>query len=146
MIRRALYYQRQITGESFLTTTRRYFTFLVPGFLSWLFLIATHTILNEYYAAAVSYGIGILITLIFAFVFHSLVTFNVKSNWKSRFIKFTGLVALVSAANWALFVMGREILNLPVPDFVMSFFITGFLSVINFLLNRIFIFRDKKSA
>ena len=59
-------------------------------------------------------------------------------------MKFTFLLIGISAANWALFYVGRSILDVPLPDAVMSFFITGFLSVANFIVNRTIIFRHKK--
>ncbi len=143
MIRRALHFQERLTGEPLLATIRRYITFVVGGFTGWLIIIGLHTLLHNSFGwkPVFSYAAGILFADIFTFIYHIFITFKIKSNWKERFIKFSVVVVLVSVANWALFVLGRQVFDLPLPDFLMSFAITTFLSVVNFGINRIFIFR-----
>ena len=142
-IRRALHYQEQITGEPLFKTTKRFFVFLMPGLASWIILIMIHQLLKEIYAPQVSYGIGIAMVFVFAFAFHRLVTFKIRSKWKTRFVKFACLILILSAVNWFLFLIGRSVYNLNIPDAALSFLITGFLSVINFLINRTFIFSHR---
>ena len=143
MIRRALNYQQRLTGEPLLPTIKRYFIFISGGFLGWLVLISLHTYLRNTYGInpAYSYGVGIVLADVFTFVYHRFVTFRIKTRWQMRFIQFTVLVVSLSFVNWALFSLGRVVLDLPIPDFIMSFVITGFISVVNFGINRIFIFR-----
>ncbi len=143
MIKRALRLQQRITGEPLLATIRRYLVFVVGGFTGWLIIIGLHAFFRDNFGwgTVFSYGAGLLFADIFTFVYHRFITFQIKSNWKVRFMQFSFVVVLISIANWVLFVIGREVLNLPVPDFAMSFVITTFLSVINFGVNRILIFR-----
>lgn len=143
MIGRVLHFQERLTGEPLLATIKRYLTFVVGGFTGWLIIIGLHTFLRDDFGLrpVFSYAAGLLFADIFTFVYHRFITFKIKSKWKVRFIQFSVVVVLVSVANWALFVFGREVLNLPVPDFIMSFVITLFLSVVNFGVNRILIFR-----
>jgi len=143
MISKALHYQQRLTGDSLLATIKRYFIFISGGFIGWFILISLHTYIGNTYGInpAYSYGVGIIIADIFTFIYHRFITFRIKTNWKTRFIQFTVLVVALSGVNWALFSLGRVVLDLPIPDFIMSFVITGFISVVNFGINRIFIFR-----
>ncbi len=142
MIKKALELQRKLTGESFFGTVRRYLIFLVGGTTGWLILIGIHTLLHGRGThAAISYGVGDFVAVLFTFFYHRLVTFKIKTNWQSRFVQFALLTTFIAFANWGLFFLFRIVMNVPVPDVVVSFLITGFLSVINFLFNRIFIFR-----
>ena len=145
MIRKLIHYQRRLTGDSPFETLKRYVIFLFGGFIGWVILIGIHEFLQKQSDPhpAVSYGAGIIAADIFTFSYHRLITFRIKTRWKIRFMKFTFLLIGLSAANWFLFSFGRSVLNLPVPDIVMSFFITGFLSVANFIINRTVIFRHK---
>jgi putative flippase GtrA len=144
MIRRALHYQRQLTGESFFGTARRYFIFVLGGLIGWLILIGTHIFFRDTYHLhpALSYGIGMFFATIFTFVYHVLVTFRIKTRLQSRFVQFSVLVVLIAILNWGMFSFSRVVLNLPISDTIISFFITGFLSVVNFGINRIIIFRN----
>ena len=144
MIRKALDFQRRLTGEGLFATGRRYATFLVGGTTGWLILIGLHTFLKGYgFNPLVSYAAGLVFADVFTFVFHKIVTFKIHTNWEKRFIQFSALVIAVSVANWGLFYVGRQVLDLQVWDFVMSFVITGFLSVVNFGVNRVLIFRRR---
>lgn len=143
MIRRALALQRRLTGESFFGTVRRYMVFLVGGTIGWLILIGLHSLLHGQHGfhPAISYGIGDSVAVIFTFIYHIFVTFRMKTNWQARFVQFAILTTGIAFANWGSFYIGRVILDLPVADIIMSFFITGFLSAVNFLVNRIVIFK-----
>lgn len=145
MIRKVLDFQRRLTGEGLFATGRRYATFLIGGTTGWLILIGLHTFFKGFYGfnPLVSYAAGLVFADVFTFVFHKIVTFRIHTNWKRRFLQFSALVIAVSVANWGLFYVGRQVLDLPVRDFVMSFFITGFLSVVNFSVNRVLIFRRR---
>ena len=143
MIRRALRLQQRLTGDSFFVTVKRYFIFISGGFVGWSILIGMHTFFRNTYGMnpVFSYAIGIGFADVFTFVYHRFVTFKIKTQWQTRFIKFTILALVLSFANWALFALGRGVLNLQVPDIAMSFVITSFISVLNFGINRIVVFR-----
>jgi len=143
MIRRALHYQQRLTGESFFGTIRRYVIFVTGGLVGWLILIGSHILFRDNYGMnpALSYGIGIFFATVFTFVYHVLITFRIKTNLQMRFMQFSVLVLIIAFLNWGLFSFGRVVLDLPVPDTIMSFFITGVLSVVNFGINSIIIFR-----
>ena len=143
MIKRALALQQKLTGESFFGTVRRYSIFVFGGFMGWLILIGLHTWVKNSFAInpVLSYGFGVFFADVFTFAYHRLVTFRIKTNWHVRFLQFTVLVLSISIANWALSAVGRGVLDLPIRDSVMSFLITGFLSAVNFMVNRAVIFR-----
>ena len=145
MIRNILHYQRRLTGDSLFETLKRYVIFVSGGFIGWVILISLHELLQKQtgFQPVVSYGAGIIAADVFTFIYHRRVTFKIKTKWKIRFMKFSFLLIGLSAANWALFSLGRGILNIPVPDAVISFLITAFLSVVNFTLNKTVIFRHK---
>ncbi len=145
MIKKVLQYQQRLTGEPFFGTVRRYLIFVTGGLACWFMLIAIHSFFRDVYSLnpAISYAVGLAFAAIFTFAYHRFVTFRIKTKWKTRFIQFSVVVVLFSFCNWALFYLGRVVFDLPIPDYVMSFFITGFISVINFGINRIIIFRHQ---
>jgi len=145
MIGKVLQHQERLTGDSLLAMVKRYFIFIAGGFVGWLVLIGLHTYFKNTYGInpMLSYGIGIIIADIFTFIYHRAVTFKIKTNWQMRFVQFTIVTLLLSFLNWSLFSLGRVVLDLPVPDPLMSFVITGFISVVNFSINRIIIFRHQ---
>ncbi len=143
MIGRALHFQERLTGEPLFATIRRYFIFVFGGFIGWLIIIGLHAFFRDNFGwqPVFSYAAGLFFADTFTFVYHRFITFKIKSNWKARFVQFSVVVVLVSVANWALFVLARQVLDLPFPDFLVSFVITTFLSIVNFGVNRIVVFR-----
>ena len=168
MIRRALHYQQRLTGDSLFVTLGRYFIFISGGFIAWSLIAVLYLYLNRVLSINifVSYAAGLVLADIFTFVYHRYITFRIKTNWKSRFIKFTILVLILTFVNWAIFSLIVGVFALQVPEFefstsithygrpladfqftlasdiIISFIITLFISVINFSVNRIFIFRQ----
>lgn len=143
MIKRALHFQERLTGEPLLATIKRYFIFVIGGGIGFLILYGFHKFFRDSFGMnpIVSYAIGMVFAIMFTFVYHRLITFKVKTRTQERFINFSIAVVLIAVTNWGLFAIGRQVLNLPVSDFIMSFIITLVLSVVNFAINRIFIFR-----
>ena len=144
MIKKALSYQERLTGDSLFITVKRYSIFVFGGFTGWLALISIHTFFRDAYGfnPLLSYAIGMIFADLFTFVYHRLVTFKVKTDWKRRFVQFTIIIVILSATNWTLFSIARGIFDLPFPDIVISFVITAVLSIINFVINRLFIFKQ----
>ena len=145
MIGRILDFQSRMTGYSFFEAVKRYAIFISGGFVGWLILIGTHRFVQGEFVLSpvLSYGLGMLFADIFTFSYHRLVTFKIGTRWKLRLLKFTIILMGISFVNWAAFSISRSVFNIPVPDEALSFVITGILSVANFLINRLFVFRRK---
>ncbi len=143
MIRRALDLQHRLTGEPLFETIKRYLIFVVGGFTGWLILIGFHTLFRNVFGTnpVVSYAIGITFATFFTFFYHRFITFKINTRMKTRFIQFSVVVLFISFSNWGMFAIGRQVLNLQIADFIMSFLITLVLSVINFAINRVVVFR-----
>jgi putative flippase GtrA len=143
MIKKVLAYQERITGDSLSKTLKRYLIFVTGGLIGWFLVIGPHLYLHNKFGInpVFSYAVGILIADIFTFIYHRLITFKITTEWRKRFTQFSVLIVFVGIANWALFTLSRSVLDLPFPDVLISFVITGILSVINFIINRLFIFR-----
>ena len=143
MIKRALAFQERITGDSLSKTIKRYIIFVTGGLIGWLLVIGPHLYLRANFdiSSVFSYAVGIIIADIFTFIYHRLITFKITTEWRRRFTQFSILIVSVGIANWALFTISRSVLDLPFPDVIISFVITGVLSIVNFLINRLFIFR-----
>ncbi|MBI2664068.1 GtrA family protein [Candidatus Woesearchaeota archaeon] len=168
MINKVLEHQRRLTGDALHIMVLRYFVFISGGFIAWGLIALLYLFLNRFLGVgvAVSYAAGLVLADIFTFVYHRRITFNIRTNWKPRFIKFSVLVVALTFLNWAVFVFLVEVLGVVVPelsssnailyksaqlfsinlkiasDIIISFFVTGFISVINFSISRIFIFRQ----
>ena len=143
MINRALNFQERLTGEPILATIKRYLVFIFGGGIGFLILYGFHKFFRDSFGMnpLVSYAIGMVFAIIFTFIYHRMITFKMKTKAHERFIRFSLVVIVIAVSNWGLFAIGRQVMNLPVADFVMSFIITLLLSVINFTINRIVIFR-----
>lgn len=162
MIRRALHFQERLTGEPLLATIKRYLVFVFGGGIGWLIIIGMQAMFLVRLGEVPSYWIGLLFADIFTFVYHQFITFKIKSDWKRRFVKFSVIVVLISIANGTLFSLAANAFDLTYFDIafpswlslgffggglvipgriLVSFVITVILSIINFAINRIFIFR-----
>lgn len=163
MIRRALHLQQRLTGEPLFATIRRYLIFVFGGGIGWSIIIGMQALFIAKLGEIFSYWIGLLFADIFTFVYHRFITFKIKSDWKIRFVKFSVIVVAISIANGAIFSFAAKTFDLThfdvaipsalllgffgsgliVPGRILvSFVITLVLSVINFAINRIFIFRQ----
>jgi len=124
---------------------KRYVIFIIGGFISWLILISiTAFIVNNFQAQPfVGYTFGLMGAIVFAFNYHRYITFKKKTNWQSRFTKFAPLELSLSGFNWLLFYVVTELFGFSsgLNYVVASFFITWGISVVNFSLNRLWIFR-----
>ncbi|MAG15623.1 hypothetical protein CMO88_01025 [Candidatus Woesearchaeota archaeon] len=156
MIKQALAHQERLTGDPLMATIKRYFIFITGGFVGWLIIIGMQAVFLASLGEIFSYWVGLLFADIFTFVYHRLITFKIKSNWKIRFVKFVIIVTAITLANGAFFSLTAASFDLAklnlsiifleqtlmIPGrIIASFFITFVLSVINFGINRIFIFR-----
>ncbi len=160
MIKRALAFQHSLTGEPLIATIRRYFIFVFGGGIGWLIIIGMQALFIARWGEILSYWVGLIFADIFTFVYHRFITFKIKSDWKIRFVKFSAIVIVISVANGALFSVAAKNFDLANFDLaipllglfgsagfaipgriLVSFVITLILSIMNFAINRIFIFR-----
>ena len=124
---------------------KRYIIFIFGGFLGWLILISvTVFIVNIFQTRPyVGYSLGLTGAIIFAFSYHRYITFKQKTNWQPRFMKFAPLEISLSGLNWLFFYLVTEFLGIGsgIGYITASFFITWFISIINFSLNRFWVFK-----
>jgi len=124
---------------------KRYVIFIFGGFVGWLILISITTLIATIFQTRpyIGYSFGLTAAIIFTFSYHRYITFKQKTNWRSRFMKFAPLEMTLSALNWLLFYVVTESLGIDfgVGYIIASFFITWFISIINFSLNRFWIFK-----
>lgn len=124
---------------------KRYMIFIFGGFIGWLILIGITalTVNSLQVRPFIGYFFGLVAAIIFTFSYHRYITFKKKTNWSVRFMKFVPLEGTVSAFNWALFYIVTEFLGLDsgLNYTIASFLITWSISVINFCLNRFWVFR-----
>ncbi len=118
----------------------RYGTFVFGGLIGWLLVIVTEqALLRLGVWKGFGYGLGIVFAIAFTFTYHRFITFGLTAGWKERLASFAPLQIALSVANWALFVSATHFFGF--PDVAASFVITFFLSLLNFSINRFFIFR-----
>ena len=124
---------------------KRYAIFIFGGFVGWLILISITTFITNAFQTRpyVGYLFGLTGAIIFTFSYHRYITFKQKTNWQSRFMKFAPLEISLSALNWLLFYIVTESQGIGsgVGYITASFFITWFISIINFSLNRFWVFK-----
>lgn len=117
----------------------KYATFVFGGLIGWLLVIGTEQFLLGFGVwRGFGYALGIVFAICFTFTYHRHITFGLKSGWKERLVSFAPLQVTISVVNWALFVAATHFFGL--PDVPASFVITFFLSLVNFAVNRLFIF------
>lgn len=128
-----------------LSLLKKYVVFLTGGTLGYLILNITHYLLKKNLDTFISYAIGLLIADLFTFAYHTLITFKKKDNIKVRFLHFSITILIISGLNWIIFsllLIWSNMLELAIPDYLISLFVTGFLSIFNFLINHYLVFRS----
>ena len=134
------------TDHRLIALGRKYVVFIFGGGIGTVLAIVVTFLLTEYMDFWqlplwywYSYAAGITAATLFAFVYHRHVTFNKKSKWKSRFARFSVFVIFLALANWLLvrFVTERFGIHYVIAIFLVTFA----LSVVNYFVNRIWIFR-----
>ena len=114
-----------------------YFKFLIGGGLSLLLNLFITFILTEifniWYMA--SFAIALGIEIFFLFLYHSVVTFRKRGN----FLLFFFVILFISDLNWILVYLTTELLNWYYLFAIVI--VAGAVSIINFLFNRIIVFK-----
>jgi putative flippase GtrA len=120
----------------------KYAVFVTGGFIGWAILIVIEQILvARGFWNGIGFGAGIFLAIIFTFIYHQYVTFDIKTNWAQRFIKFIPIQLVVAAANWVLSVIATNLMHF--PDVAASFVITFVISIFNFIFTRLLVFKHK---
>jgi len=100
-----------------------------------------------------SYAIGLAANVLFNFLYHRHITFGRKDKSMSRLYKFIPLTLAVTATNYILVLTFTELIILkwlmPV-SFLQQYYnymaivaVTGLVSVINYLANKLWVFRSE---
>ncbi len=98
-----------------------------------------------------AYAVGLSVNVVFNFVYHSNITFSRKDNAMSRFYRFVPVTLAVVLANYALVLLFADVVVLSnlIPLFLFQQFynyfviiaVTGVVSLLNFVLNRRWVFK-----
>lgn len=96
-----------------------------------------HSVLGMWQMLA--YAIGLSLNILFNFIYHRWITFNVKTHTERRLAMFTAVTLAVVAANWLLVYLFAEVMGYNI--YVTSVVVVVALSVINFIVNRIVVFK-----
>jgi putative flippase GtrA len=120
----------------------KYGVFVFGGFFGWIILIVSEQLVvaNGLWNG-IGFALGLALAIVFTFIYHQYVTFDIRTDWLQRFIKFIPLQIVVAIANWVLSVVATNIFHY--PDVPASFVITFFLSIFNFLLTRVLVFKRR---
>ena len=147
-------------GRMMQNTFLRYFVFAFGGGMSYVLLLTVTYLLTSLAAISdiVSYWIGLACAVIFAFIYHRFITFNAMTRWQQRFAKFFALEIVIAIANGVLVYLltKKMIIQFLAPIdqihfisakvslyfLIITFCVTLLLSVINFTMNRFWVFRD----
>jgi putative flippase GtrA len=87
-----------------------------------------------------AYSLGLVLNIIFNFLFHRHITFGETTDWKRRLALFTVVTLIVVALDWALVYAFAE--NLGFNIYVVAVPVTIMLSIANFVLNKLFVFQE----
>ena len=135
-------YDRLLKPYPLYRTARKYAVFVTGGGIDLLLSLLITTPLTEFLGIPywISYFFGLVAAILFTFIYHRHVTFGMKSAWKSRFLKFGIVVTLIVIANYFLVLTATEILQF--HYLISIFLVTLILSVINFGVNKIWVFKS----
>ena len=130
----------KFVGEQRAELLMRYAVFVFGGTLGLGIKAGVTYVLSRFgWGQMLAYSVGLALNIVFNFVFHRTVTFNVKTDWQRRFAVFAAVTSALVAADWLLVYVFAELLGNNI--YITIFLVTLFLSVINFSLNKLIIFR-----
>ncbi|MBI2143975.1 GtrA family protein [Candidatus Woesearchaeota archaeon] len=130
----------------------RYGVFVFGGFIGLGFYYAGYRLAaNRGIPLGFSLAAGLTPAIIFTFLYHSFITFDERSNWKAKFIKFIPIQVIISALNWLISWQTLSHFKFPdlvvgryrFPDFPAIFVITLVLSLLNFAVTKVLVFKRK---
>ena len=96
----------------------------------------------------ISYAVAMISAAIFSFIYNRQVTFNRLSQWQIRFLRFAAVLVFIGVSNWTLVYVSTEAVAsyfdteiLPEYYWPSILAVTTFLSVVNFTLNKKWVFK-----
>lgn len=119
----------------------KYLTFVIGGGLGLLINLIITIILSEIFGVkeTISYVFGLGANVLFNFAYHKYITFQVKDKTRERFSKFAIITLAITGINYILVYFSIEILGI---FYIVSIItITLFISVLNYLVNKIWVFK-----
>lgn len=119
----------------------QYTKFIFGGGIVLLINLAATYYLTEYFNIwhIYSYGVIQIIEIIFLYIYHSIITFNVYA----KFIKFFIVILLIAFINW-LFVLILTI-QTNLNYLFIIILVATVISIVNFSLNKIYVFKSIKN-
>lgn len=116
----------------------QYVKFVFGGGISLVLNLIVTYVLTEFLHLwhMVSFGIALLLEIIFLFGYHSFITF--KKN--GRFVSFATVVLIISGLNWVAVYLLTEVLSL---QYMIAIVLSaGTISIANYLINKKLVFKD----
>jgi dolichol-phosphate mannosyltransferase len=122
----------------------KFMLFVLGGGLGFLINLGITYALTEFMGIwyMVSYTAGAIVNVAFNFLFHLKVTFKRKGYLRRRFAYFLIATAVVFCISWISVFAATEVFGL--HYLVSIVLVTAAVSLINFLLNKFWVFKDWK--
>lgn len=137
-----IYYIKMIEFNKLIKEARRYFTFIVGGGISLLINLSITFILTEFFKLwhMYSYTIALSVEILFLFTYHTHITFKARGH----FAKFVGIVLLITLLNW----IGVYVISVVIGiNYLISIILVSLMiSVLNYYLNKIWVFSSQNTA
>ena len=117
----------------------RYSVFVFGGLIGYIIYFATQKMLfNLGIWRGIALAVGLILAIIFTFTYHRYITFDQKSNWKEKLVKFIPIQATIATINWISSLIAIERMHF--PDLQATFVITFVLSMLNFGVSKLMVF------
>ncbi|MBI3036857.1 GtrA family protein [Candidatus Woesearchaeota archaeon] len=120
----------------------RYSVFVFGGLIGYLLYYGAQEYLFKLgIARAIDLAVGSTLAVLFTFTYHRYITFDQKTGWKGKLMKFAPIQVSIAATNVVLSFIAIE--HMHFPSLQATFVITFGLSLFNFAMNKLFIFRKE---
>jgi len=121
----------------------RYSVFAFGGLIGYVIYYGAQRILFDLGIwRGIALAVGIILAILFTFTYHRHVTFDQKTGWKEKFVKFIPIQLVIGGLNWVISLVAIETFHF--PDLPATFVITLVLSILNFAASRVFVFNKAK--
>jgi len=126
---------------------KRYFIFLLGGGLGLLVNLILTFIFTEYFLldSMISYSIGLIANIFVNFTYHINITFKIKQVNARKIVKFIAVFSAITLMNWILvYLFTKKIVFFEWHYYYLAtiFVVTLFISIINFIINKAWVFKD----
>jgi len=125
---------------------KKYFIFVIGGGLGLAIILLLTFILTEFFHIQhmISYSISLVPAILFVFIYHSLITFKGNKRNHKTLIKFVIIFGIMTFLNWILIYLFTEkyiFSSWRYYYMVIIFLATCIVSILNFLSNKIWVFK-----